>query len=295
MSIPESMAKASSIFDDELAVICRRAGPRMFAGSEMFRALEPDRMRFPELTIPVLEVGEVSGTLDEAAFRLADAFARMSGFDRKFKDVKIEPIKIVVGVILFKLVFGGGDDPVKVGLSALYAALEAIAVIFVLRTLHRNLYRWPRLHRLVDKIHLAIPHVGGIERCVASARWARSFATMWHAGVPISQALEVASRSTLNAYYEFVLMRAAEMTRQGKSLKESLDTVELLPKHLLPILNVGHESAHFTEALDHYVDALEDEAILKAQQETGAAMVALHLIMGFIALMIAFASLAGGR
>lgn len=294
MSIPDSLVKASAIHDEELGAICRRAVPKLLAGGELSKALEPDRHRFPELTIPVLEVGEVSGTLEEAANRLADAFDGMDTFQNQFTRAKIEPAKIVLGAVFFRLVFSGGSELAAAAIAVALTALEAILVIFLLRLAHRNLYRWPKLHRLVDKIHLAIPHVGAIERAVASARWARSFATMWHAGVPISYALEVASRSSLNAYYEYELMKAADLTRQGKSIRDSLESCELTPRHLLPILSVGHESARFGESLDAYVGALEDEAVLKAQQETAAASLMLYLVMGFVAAMIALSSMAGG-
>lgn len=295
MSIPESLERAASGADPELLAICRRAIPKLRAGSELFRALEPDRGRFPELTLPVLEVGEVSGTLEGAAHRLAEAFDRIDGFDSKFRRAKVDPVKIVLGAVFFRAVFSGGGEPVAVILGILQTALTAIIAIFVLKLVHRNLFRWPSLHALVDKIHLAIPHVGAIERSVASARWARSFSTMWHAGVPISLTLEVASRSSLNAYYERQLMKAAEATRMGLSIAQSLEKVELLPKHLLPILNVGHESSRFSELLDHFVDAVEEEAIVKAQQESAGAALAMYLVMGFIALMIALGTLAGTR
>lgn len=284
----DAIVKASFGFDDELAAICKTIAPRLFDGMPLHQALEPYRLRFPEMTIPVLEVGEVSGTLEDAAARLADAFEKIGGFQEQYNRVALEPGKLIAGAVVFRCLFMAGSDPIAVLYAAVATAVETLILYFLLRLVQRNLYRWPRLHVLVDKIHLAIPHVGSIERSVASARWARSFGTMWHAGVPISLALEVSSRSTLNAYYEQQISRAAILTRQGTGLAASLATMEMTPKHLLPLLAIGEESAKFADALDSFVEALEEEAILKAQQEANAALVIVYLMAGLLMVLIAF-------
>lgn len=287
-SIPASLIASSKALDPELESICASIEPRLRAGVALHEALVPNRLRFPELVIPVLEVGEVSGTLDTACARLAKTFQAIDGYRLRYRDVAIEPIKVIAGVTLFKVVFSLGASPVEMLKIAATTAAELTLVYILLRLAYRNLWRWPALHRLIDKIHLAIPHVGAIERNLATARWARSFATMWHAGVPISRALDVSSRSTLNAYYEQVLQKAVVLTRQGSSLTESLEDVELTPRHLLPLLKVGEDTARFGEALDRYVDVLEDEALVKAQQESMSAILIGYLLAGLLAVMIAF-------
>lgn len=287
-SIPASLIGSSKALDPELESICASIEPRLRAGVALHETLLPYRLRFPELVIPVLEVGEVSGTLDSACDRLAKTFQAIDGYRVRYRDVAIEPIKVIAGVTLFKVVFSLGASPLEMLKIAATTAAELTLVYILLRLAYRNLWRWPALHRLVDKMHLAIPHVGAIERNLATARWARSFATMWHAGVPISRALDVSSRSTLNAYYEQVLQKAVVLTRQGSSLTESLEHVELTPLHLLPLLKVGEDTARFGEALDRYVDVLEDEALVKAQQESMSALLIGYLLAGLLAVMIAF-------
>lgn len=287
-SIPASLISSSKSLDPELELICASIEPRLRAGVALHEALGPYRLRFPEMVIPIIEVGEVSGTLDSACDRLAKTFQAIDGYRVRYRDVAIEPIKVIAGVTLFKVVFSLGVSPIDMLKIAATTAAELTLVYILLRLAYRNLWRWPALHRLVDKIHLAIPHVGAIERNLATARWARSFATMWHAGVPVSRALDVASRSTLNAYYEQALQKAVVLTRQGSSVTESLEGIELTPRHLLPLLKVGEETARFGEALDRYVDVLEEEALVKAQQESMSAMVIGYLLAGLFALMIAF-------
>lgn len=287
-SIPASLIAASKGLDSELQTICESVEPRLRAGVALFEALTPYRRRFPEVVLPVIEVGEVSGTLDDACGRLAKMFQAIDGYRLRYRDVAIEPIKVIAGGVIFKIMFSMGASPTQLLIIAATTFAELLLAYILLRLIYKNLWRWPKLHRLVDKIHLAIPHIGAVERNLATARWARSFATMWHAGVPLTRALDVSSRSTLNAYYEEQLQQAVLLTREGKSLTESLDGIELTPRHLLPMLKIGEETARFGEALDRYVDVLEEEALVKAQQESTAAMVLAYLIAGLCALLIVF-------
>jgi type II secretory pathway component PulF len=112
----------------------------------------------------------------------------------------------------------------------------------------------------VDKISLALPYVGVVERNVAAVRWARSFSTLWQAGVPVSAALRISARSTLNAYYERAIRKAEDDTLAGRSLAESLAGTQLLPAHLLTVIAAGEESGRLGEALDHFITALQAEA-----------------------------------
>lgn len=286
VAIPSALTSAAGL-NPELAEIAQSVAPRLWRGEALHNALRPYRNRLPELCLPVLEVGEVSGTLEGACERLARNFEAIDGFQRRFGDVGLDIRKIVLGAVFFKLVFSGGVSFLAVATSAAWTVGEILLVYVILRLAHRELWRLPKLHRLVDKIRLAIPHMGAIERNLATARWARSFATMWHAGVPISQALDVASRSTLNAYYESRLQEAVRLTRDGVGLPRALAGLELAPRHLLPLLEVGAQTSRFGEALDRYVSALEEEALVKSQQEAMGAMVIGYLAAMMIAVFFA--------
>lgn len=284
---PTSFVNAARGLDQELYEICEQVAPKMQNGMPLYQALVPFRSRFPELTIPVLEVAEVAGTLEGASERLSRAFSSFDNFQTRFHDVALDPIKITLGAVMFKVMFSMDKTALEIVQIAAVTVIKVGLMVFLIRLLYRFLHRYRKFHVLVDQIRLAIPHLGAIQRNRASARWARSFATMWHAGVPISPALDVASRSSLNAYYETQIQKAVVLTRQGKSLADSLEGIELTPRHLIPILRVAETTAEFGKALDQYVESLEVEAIQKAAQESTAAMVVWYLIIGFLAFLMA--------
>src|SRR5262249_7211009 len=129
----------------------------------------------------------------------------------------------------------------------------------------------------------AIPHAGIVARKLAAARWARSFATLWNSGVPISTALEVSSRSALNAHYETALLRAGGLTQKGQSLHEGLEGTQMLPRYLVDIIRTGETSGSLGRALEQMVRILEEEALTMASQEFMMVVSAVKLVGGVMA------------
>src|ERR1041385_6360932 len=76
METSEALRSAAKSADPEIRSICKEVVGPVSMGVPLYRALERHRDRLPEIVIPVLEVGEVSGTLESASRRLAEAFEK---------------------------------------------------------------------------------------------------------------------------------------------------------------------------------------------------------------------------
>ncbi len=150
---------------------------------------------------------------------------------------------------------------------------------------NRSTSAWSKRRTLISEAQFAKRAADTITlRNLAAARWARSFATLWNCGVPISTALEVSSQSALNACYEKALLRAALQTRQGVTLYESLASTQLLPNYLLDIIRTGEMSGSLGTSLDHFASLLEEEAFAKATQQFVAILMG-GQILGFVLML----------
>lgn len=267
IGIPEALRQASRTSGPELQSICESAIGPTSAGVPLHRAWDPWKRRLPEIVLPVLEVGEVSGTVESASRRLADAFAKGAAVDRRFRYQIFSPGFVIAILVLSTVAHGFPEHYYQLILQGVELLLKLIGLYLGGRLLLRLLFRYQPFRLVVDTIKLAIPHMGTVARKLAAARWGRSFATLWHSGVPISQALEVSSRSALNAHYEQALQKAARSTREGVSLSESLAGTQLLPAYLLDILKTGDATGSFGTVLDRFVGILEEEALTMASQE----------------------------
>lgn len=284
MLISEAVRRAARSADPELERIMAVVAGPLSAGVPLHRTLAPFQNRLPEIVLPVLEVGEASGTLEAGARRLADAFSHGASIDRRIRYSFFDP-RIIIAVLVLDAV-GHGFQPTLAGmaLQGLSTLLQLACLYLLGRTLVRFLFRWQSLRLTVDTIKLALPHLGMTLRNLAIARWARSFVTLWSSGVPISEALEISSRSALNAHYERAFQQAAVKTRQGQSLTESLAETALLPPYLLDILRTAETSGSLDASLGRFVTVLEEQAMASAAQEFVVILIAGQILLAVAAL-----------
>lgn len=167
----------------------------------------------------------------------------------------------------------------QVGLTA----IQWILIYLAARVILQCLYRWRALRLVVDTMKLAFPRFGLVHRNLAAARWARSFAALWGAGVNISTAIEVASRTTLNARYERDLQAAALQTRLGRPLSESLSTAKLLPAHLISIIMTCEMVGSLDSQLLKLATQMESEALARAIEEMNKLVIAAQIIFLVVA------------
>jgi len=251
----------------ELGRICSAVERPLCAGVPLHRALLPWKHRLPEIVLPILEVGEVSGTLEGAAMRLAEAFGQAAALERRYRTAFFDPWLVILGITLYSAATHFTPSPVQMLLDAILTFLQFTALYILGRLLLRGLLRWEGLRYTLDSIKLALPLMGTVTRNLAAARWARSFAVLWNSGVPISTALEVSSRSAQNACYERALRRAAVQTQAGQSLSASLLRTQLLPAHLLEIVRTGETTGNLGSSLEQFAGLLESEAFTQATQQ----------------------------
>lgn len=287
VSIPDAITRAAQVSDPELKFIFLSTVPSVSCGASLTQALRPHRRRLPELVLPILEVGEVSGTLETACRRLADAFVGRAELESRFTYAVYNPWYIIAAISVYVAATSASTAPMMIRMLLVDGA-ELSALYLAGRLIYRALMTREWLRYPIDTLKLAIPHLGDIHRKLAVARWARSFTTLWHAGVPISEALEVSSRSALNANYERVLLKAARSTRQGGTISESLASADYLPGSVVQFLQTAEMTGGFGQTLEPMVRMMEDEAFGKTSQEfmmfvTGAEF--LLLVIGAISVL----------
>jgi type II secretory pathway component PulF len=288
MSLPEAIHRAAQATDGEWENICAAVIGPVAAGVPLSRALARWKHRLPEIVLPILEVGEISGTLETSSRRLAYAFQQGAAMDRRLRYSVFDPKLIIAVIVLDTVAHGFAPTLPQMLWQGLVSLFHLVLLYLVGRLIVRIAFRWQPIRLGVDTLKLAVPSLGGTLRNLAAARWARSFATLWNCGVPISTALEISSRSALNAHYEQALRQAAWKTRQGGSLHECLAATQLLPHYLLDIIRTGEMSGNLSVSLDHFASLLEEEAFARATQQFVSLLIAGQILGAVLMLRAAF-------
>ncbi len=249
-------------------------------GSSMSTAFRRYPLYFDALFCNLINAGEQAGILDTLLDRLATYKEKIQAIKSKIKSALFYPISIIivafiiVAVIMifvipaFKELFEGfGAD-----LPAPTLIVMAISDIFVqwwwaiFGSIGGGVwfffYTWKRslsMQATMDRLILKIPVFGPLIRKATIARWARTLATMFSAGVPLVEALDsVAGAAGNRVYYDATKKIQSEIST-GTSLTVAMQNTNVFPNMVLQMTAIGEESGALDSMLSKVADFFEAE------------------------------------
>lgn len=241
------------------------------AGLSLSQAMARHETVFSEFYINLLRSAEVTGRVESVMGFLADYLEKEHILRTKVRSALIYPIFVtalffIVGGILVGVVFpqispifeeAQVDLPLatQVLLSLgnfvreWWLAIVIIALIFLGLIID---YARSREGRLVfDELAIKLPVLGGLFRKMYVARFAESASVLIRGGIPITQAIEIASHTVGSAVYREALHEASEGIRRGELLSSLIEKGgELFPPMVSQMVAVGESTGKLDEMLD---------------------------------------------
>lgn len=249
-------------------------------GSSLSAAFRKYPLYFDALFCNLVGAGEQAGILDTLLDRLATYKEKILAIKSKIKSALFYPISIVVvafiitAVIMifvipaFKELFSsfGADLPVPT------LVVMAISDVFVewwwaiFGSLGFGLwfffYTWKRSLRMqatMDRLILKIPVFGPLIRKATIARFARTLATMFAAGVPLVEALDSVAGASGNRVYFDATKKIQSEISTGTSLTVAMQNTNVFPNMVLQMTSIGEESGSLDAMLSKVADFFEAE------------------------------------
>ena len=111
----------------------------------------------------------------------------------------------------------------------------------------------------VDRLMLKFPVIGGILEKATIARWTRTLATMFAAGVPLVESLDAVAGASGNALYAAGTKRIQTDVSTGISLTNAMTNTGLFPNMVLQMTQIGEESGSLDGMLSKVADFYERE------------------------------------
>src|SRR5690606_20466842 len=134
-----------------------------------------------------------------------------------------------------------------------------IAVGSVFGFLHAK-KRYRSVQHFVDRAILKIPVLGPILQKSAIARYARTLATTFSAGVPLVEALTSVAGATGNIIYEQGVLKMRDEVATGQRLQRAMENTDLFPNMVNQMIAVGEESGALDGMAAKVADFYEEEA-----------------------------------
>ncbi len=255
------------------------------AGIPLSDALRPHRLYFDDLYVDLVAAGENSGSLDVVFDRIAIYREKSEALKSKIKKAMFYPITVVIVAMLvtallllfvvpqFESIFAsfGAELPVFTqfvlaisdGLQASWHIIMAILIIsiWIFKRAHRQSQH---VRDTVDTLVLKIPIIGKILHKGALARFARTLATTFAAGVPLIEGLESSAGASGNAVYRKTVLKVRSEVMAGMQMNVAMLTTNLFPDMLIQMVMIGEESGGLDEMLNKVANIYEmqvDDAV----------------------------------
>jgi len=168
----------------------------------------------------------------------------------------------------FKTVFAsfGADLPgptlVVMAISDFFVKYWYLIFSIVGGGIYGFLYAWKRsraVQILMDRVMLRAPIFGDLVRKATIARWTRTLATMFAAGVPLVEALDSVAGAAGNHEYFVATKKIQSEVSTGSSLVVSMQNVDLFPNMVLQMVAIGEEAGSLDGMLSKVADFFEAE------------------------------------
>ena len=244
-------------------------------GTSLSAAFRKYPLYFNSLYCNLVEAGEAAGILEDLLDRLATYMEKTEAIKSKIKSALMYPIAVlvvafvVVSVIMifvipaFKEVFSnfGADLPAPtllvIAMSEFFVKywwliFGAIGggIYFFLQAWKRN----EKVQMFMDRLLLKVPIFGELVEKSVVARWTRTLATMFAAGVPLVEALDSVGGAAGNSVYKMATDRIQQEVSTGTSLTAAMTNANIFPSMVLQMTAIGEESG----ALDHMLGKAAD-------------------------------------
>jgi type IV pilus assembly protein PilC len=235
---------------------------------------------FSPLYVAMVRAGETGGVLEQSLDRIADQLEKDDALRRQVKSAMAYPtvvlsfaICVLLGLIAFIVpvfvkIFKdfGGDLPLitKITVKASHAVTGywyLILLITVGGVIGFKKWRKSDVGRPQwDRFRIRIPFkIGQTVQKIALARWSRTFAALYSAGVPIMQTIEVTGQTAGNAVIEKAMADVIESVKSGGSIAEPLKDTPIFPSMVAQMIAVGEETGNLDAMLTKVADFYEDE------------------------------------
>jgi len=249
-------------------------------GSTLAEALHKHPVQFDELYCNLVKAGEQAGVLDTVLDTIATYKENIESLKSKIKKALFYPamvmtVALVVSAILllfvvpqFEAVFAnfGAQLPaftqMIVNMSRFMISYWWLVLMWVVGSIAAVviLYkRSPRFAHFCARAVLKLPIVGKILHESAIARFARTLAVTFAAGVPLVEALDSVGQATGSPVYNDAVKRIREDVAVGHQLQLAMRQTNLFPNMVVQMVAIGEESGALDKMLFKVADFYEEE------------------------------------
>ena len=251
----------------------------------------------------LVRAGETGGVLESILDKLSLYKEKTQSIKKKVRGALTYPIAVIVVAIALIFVmmmyvlpaFAKVYQEMGVSLPGLTQVMMNISDFFVAYGIYmliiliggavgfiKSMQKSQELQKRVDYMLLKMPIFGPIVRKAAIARWARTTATLFAAGVPMVEVLDSVSGATGNIRYEEATRDIRAKVNQGISLTSSMEATEVFPNMVIQMALIGEESGSLDDMLNKAAEFYEEDVDTAVSQLSSLMEPIIMVVLGSI-------------
>ena len=148
------------------------------------------------------------------------------------------------------------------GISNAFVAHGALIIIGLVGTVAGGIFivkNSPALQKKLDALLLKLPIFGDIVMKATIARWSRTTATLFTAGVPLVEVLDSVAGASGNIIYEEATNEIRSKVNQGISLTSGMQAAQIFPNMVVQMAAIGEEAGALDDMLNKVAEFYEEE------------------------------------
>ena len=285
------------------AALLQRLQQDVGAGLGMADAMQRQPSWFDGLYCNLVRVGEQSGTLDRQLEQLAGMLEQRQALFKKVRKAMLYPLLLLltglgVSAILlleviprFQSLFAGFDAALPaftqwvidlstgLGRHAPLLLITSVALCLGVNALYRK-HAPARLW--ISRQVLRLPVFGRLIAQAALARFARSLATAYAAGVPLLDALGAVAGACGGDLQQQAVLRLRQGMANGQGLHQAMAAEPMFPPLLIQLTAIGESSGTLDQMLDKAASHYEEQVSQSLDQLTSLLEPAIVAILGVL-------------
>ena len=284
---------------------------RVLEGNSLAQSLLEYPSSFSNLYCSSVAAGEQSGFLDQVLDNLSNYLEREHESYRNVEMALMYPIIllivafVIVGALMVYVLPDMIDVIENTGQTLPWATTLLISVtellksfwwvllcgILALSLFIRGILNREKVRLIWDAYKFSLPIIGKIIRSSNSARFSNTLSILTKSGIPLVDAMKIASEVVANKALQTDLRTATQDVVEGKSLRESLENISYFPPMMMHMIGSGEQSGELDQMLARVAEYQQAEVERLVSTLVKLFEPAMMIIMGGTVLFIVMAVL----
>ena len=284
---------------------------RVLEGNSLAQSLLEYPSSFSDLYCSSVAAGEQSGFLDQVLDNLSNYLEREHESYRNVEMALMYPIILlvvafaIVGALMVYVLPDMIDVIENTGQTLPWATTLLIGItelmksfwwvllsgLLVVSLIIRGLLNQQKVRLIWDAYKFFLPIIGKIIRSSNSARFSNTLSILTRSGIPLVDSMKIASEVVANKALQTDLREATQDVVEGKSLRESLESISYFPPMMMHMIGSGEQSGELDRMLERIADYQQAEVERLVSTLVKLFEPAMMIIMGGTVLFIVMAVL----